>query len=310
MSQPVDNPFGLRLDGESVIKKAPLVIVYGPPKLGKSEDAAISFSDAMWMCSDAKVLRAYATWYHQTDDKGRRIHEEYIRQHKLRDPEVPWEKGGMARISIPEYKSNMRDRTGALFNLYSFIQDKYAPAVEKGAWPTRGLVLDEASEFVRRGLKEIEEDPDCVASNGNTDSFEVHRRFSNFMAFLAQVCSATKQPVILLANEKAPSYNERKNHRDFGKLKYKGGPDFQRGGIARTMCHAADVIVHRTLIETAQEDTLRDKDNEKANNVSFRAEYITTPSETWERGVRDVRVQPRFGLSLREFLTECGFVLS
>lgn len=307
-SQEPDPIFGIRMASKSVLKAAPLVIVYGAPKLGKTLDAAISFSDAFWLTSDPKVLRAYASWFHEKDEHGKRKNAEAIETWKLRDPELPWQQGGMARISMAEYMPNMISRVPTWSELRRFIQTVYAPALEAKKWPTRGLVIDEASEFFRRARLEIDESEFVLSKNGNIDGFKANQLATDFMMYLAQMANSTGYPVIMLAGEKAPKWHEKGEHA--GKLQYRGGPDIGTGNQIRKICHCADVIIHRVIIEQGKESDLRDKDSEKAEQAgTSRVEYVISQSDTWERGARDVRAHPRFGLRLREFLTECEFAL-
>lgn len=303
-----DPIFGIRMGTKSVLKAAPLVIVYGAPKLGKTLDAAISFSDAFWLTSDPKVLRAYASWFHEKGPDGKRKNAEAIETWKLRDPELAWQQGGMARVSMAEYLPDMTSRIPTWSELRRFVQAVYAPALSAKKWPTRGLVIDEASEFFRRARIEIDESEFVLSKNGNIDGFKANTLATDFMMYMAQMANSTGFPVIMLAGEKAPKWHEKGE--SAGKLQYRGGPDIGTGNQIRKICHCADVIIHRVIIEQGKEADIRDKDAEKAEAAgTARVEYVISQSDTWERGARDVRAHPRFGLRLREFLTECEFAL-
>lgn len=299
----MSDTFGLTLASSSILQRAPLIFIYGAPKTGKSFDAALAFNEAFWLCSDPKVLRAYASWYHEVDPKtGKRVNEDAIQAKKLRDPEKDWDKGGMARVVINEYQADMKTRIAAGYNIRKFIEDHFAPAASSGKWPTHGLVIDEMTAFVNRILVEEEANPQNKARSGEVDQFAVYDKVTQLVLWLSQIANATNQPVIMMWNEKVPKYNERKNHREFGQLQYKGGPDAGVGKLPRTLCHLADAILHRVIIEGAAEYDLRSKDAGVANGKVTRVEYLTSPSETWERGIRDTRVSPRPGSDLLEVL--------
>lgn len=310
------NTLGLSFDAENPLEKVPLLVVYGEQKVGKTTALAQAFSNALWLTSDETILRPYASWY--------RDNEALAKQQNMKDPRIPYERGGMARKTIPALKDDGETPYDNWLVLNQVIA-RYLRSVQAGSCPFSGLVLDEFTQFSARvwgdmlRAKEDRNDPRFKTKFGAPDHFGPPRAAIEWHEWICAIPRA--KPGIpskflgLVCHPEDPAPEEQ----------MKGGPKCATKKARRIIVHRADAILRFfwDKIDTGDNDlgfSPTDAPNGKnGKSQLFEGETSTTdglvrriqtgPDPEWESGIRDFGVAATYKLDLRALLESAGFVL-
>jgi len=329
----------------NILEGAPLLVVYGPPKAGKSTDVAIALNNCLFFTHDNQVLRPYASYYKWLQQKfpGK------IEELGLRDPAADWQQDGLAIKEFPQFIANaegQRVRQNTFDAFRRWLETKYCPAMKKGLWPFGGLVCDEWSTFLMRifddmGRKYYRESVKYGEKQRTPDHFTIAPKLKEFHTELAQIAQYTGAPLTLISHERVPVYNteedaKRNSTVEVGTLKYPGGPEVPHGKLINQICAAAGLVLRlrvtdRTVSAGADALDLGSSAADKAkaeaaaklaaeeaanvvpwspdaaNGSTLDRSYVTEVSEEWVGGVRDFRINPREKLDLRSILQRCEF---
>ena len=310
----IHDNFGL--DTEELLEVAPLVMLYGPPKVGKTTSAMQAFNDALYIGSSPTGLRGYASWYdYKLATEGPDAVAYY------RAPRGAWHEGGIARRTLTEYLDDGVTLSDNWTWFRLFFETKYIPNVTLSPdhpdhWPFRGVIIDEFSTFLRRILVNMQDSDDFKVDKGGRkiiNNFAIYPALKKFVAWLAQVVRVTKLPVVLICHEQPPKYDEEKGSRTFGQLKYKGGPNMPIGALIEQVCAECDVIL-RAMLEEPKLDLMGDGSSTNGGPTAAPGEplirkFITLPSPEWVGGMRASGVLPEENLNLLSLLERVGFKL-
>jgi len=331
----------------NILEGAPLLVVYGPPKAGKSTDVAIALNNCLFFTHDNQVLRPYASYYRwlQKEWPGK------IEELGLRSPFIDWRQGGMAIKEFPQFAPNehgVRVRLNTFDAFRKWLEEKYCPAMKKGLWPFAGLVCDEWSTFLNRifddmGRKYYRESLKYNEKQRTPDHFTIAPKLKEFHTELAQIAQYTEVPLTLISHERVPAYYtaedlKRDSSHEVGELKYPGGPEVPHGKLINQICAAAGLVLRLRVTDlsaaeragagaldlgASAEDAAKAEAAAKAaaeeaaaivpwspdaaNGSTLKRSYVTEISEEWVGGVRDFRISPREKLDLRSILLRCEF---
>lgn len=344
MSEFGDIDPGLKVS--NILAGAPFMIVYGPPKAGKSTDVALALNNCLFFTHDDQVLRPYASYYRWLETNF----PDKIHELQLRHPSKPWAEGGMAIKEFAQFTAGAdftRIRQNTADAIRSWLETKYCPEMKKGNWPFAGLVFDEWSTFCLRifddmGRKYFRETSRYGEVSRSPDHFTISPKLKEFHTELAQIAQYTGAPLTLVSHERTPSYYDPKF--DAGKnpdeIKYQGGPAFPHGALISQCCAAASLVLRLKVTDAAEEakgkgaldlapppaaipgipgvvapaapavEVAPKSDPwspDAANGSKLIREYITEVSEEWIGGIRDFRINSREKLDLRGVLLRSEF---
>ena len=324
----------------NILSGAPLIVVYGPPKAGKSTDVALALNNCLFFTHDDQVLRPYVSYYRwlQANFPAK------VKELQLRDPFKDWTEGGLAIKEFAQFAPNadgVRVRLNTYDAMRKWLEEKYCPAMKKQLWPFAGLVCDEWSTFLNRifddmGRKYYREEHRYGETQRKADHFTIAPKLKEFHTELAQIAQYTASPFTLISHERSPTYYtaedlKRDSSHDIGDLKYPGGPEVPHGKLINQICAAAGLVLRLRVEEVGASNTggvdLGSKSDDKktaaaveeyaktiepwspdaANGSTLRRSYVTEISEEWVGGVRDFRISPRERLNLSSILRRCEF---
>lgn len=310
------NPLGLSLDVGNPSEKMSFIVIYGEPKIGKSVETAKVLSHCLWLCAEPSVLAFYASWYGN--------HEKEARAKGMRDPRLPWEQGGMARKTIPEFLAD-GVTPYPTYDTLNVILTRYLTSVQNGTCPYDGLVLDEYNVFADRVWNDMLRI--CVNPNDRRFKTKVGKapdkyappreviNWANWLCSIARVANGTKK-LALVCHPVDPNLEDG----------VKGGPKGPTAKSRKAILKSADAIVrfYKTKVRANENDIddlgLSD-DNEEKKVVELPDEFpgevidsdgyavrIQTQSDDlWEAGIRADGIPSRVKSDLRGLLVDSGF---
>lgn len=267
-----DTVLDMVLDDDDILERPPAMIVYGRPGSGKSTAVAQSFQNMFWIQSSPTVLRPYKSWLRDNVDLAVKQGQSFP----------------SGRKTVPEYQEDgitPRDVRPVL----EAIVSRYAASVQAGTCTYAGIVFDEYNEHMRRVFDSLKRDPKF---KGNPfGAINELKRWNKWLCALTQVI---KQPIIFIAHERSPSYDQQDGSPTRGKLEYRGGPAFPIGTEIEAMVAAADICVRIDLRASAQ---------------GIKRFLLTEPHPLWECKFRDFAISAEEEFDLRKLLLKAGYVL-
>lgn len=309
------NPLGLVLDTDDPSKKKSLVVVYGEPKIGKTTEVAKVISNALWLCAEPAILAPYASWFEQNTVEAK--------AKGMRDPRLPWEAGGMARKTLPEYQPDGVTPYPTYDTLTTILQ-RYVALVNSGSCPYSGVVLDEYNVLASRVWNDMlricvdPKDRRFKTKLGNKpDKFAPPREIINWVNWVASIARAgngTKK-MFMVCHPVDPNIEDG----------VKGGPAGPTAKSRHALLKSADAIIRfykeKVQASEGEVDDLGLGGDEAKSTVEtppqFEGEFIdeagfarrmqTEADDLWEAGIRVFGAHPRTKLDLRELLIQAGF---
>lgn len=286
------NSLGLPVNDQSVLAVPPSLVIYGPPGVGKSQEVGRAFQDALFITSSPTVLRGLETLKLARPDLVARLPDTFtIPEYQLD------EKGNMVQF----------DNLGAVEALLT----RFGASVRAGKCEYSGLVFDEWSTFGDRIWKEMQADTQkrYRTSTGRVDYFRVIDAFKALHRRLCQLPRVTGKMLTLICHWAEPKFDEEENSPTKGTLKYPGGPKMPIGTLITPVCAEADAVLQMVVGRPSAAAVLEGN----ANGNAVQRKFLTQPSETWYRKVRDFRAAPEEvldiekGHGLREILARLGY---
>lgn len=313
------NPLGLVLDTDIPSEKKSIIVVYGETKVGKTTEIAKILSSALWICAEPAILAPYQDWYELNTAEARAA--------GMRDPRLPWEAGGMARKTLPEYQPD-GVTPFPTYDTLTLILKRYVAAVNAGTCPYSGIVLDEYNVLANRVWNDMLRicvnmgDPRFKARvSKKPDKYAPPREIINWVNWVCSIGRAggglKKFAAVCHPVEPKPEDG------------LKGGPAGPTAKSRYALLKSADAIIrfYKEKVRTSEDevddlglggdDGAAKKKIEQAALPQFAGEEIddegytrrlqTEASDLWEAGIRSFKVPGRAKLDLRGLLLDAGF---
>lgn len=253
---------GITLDTANMLEAPPCWLIYGVSGLGKTTQAAIAFHDALWLVTNRQVLRPYASWVRAnwalTVKQNMRTP---VKPNDKFDPKRPdgptnrrWvarlpHEGGMFLKVLPsEFRDDGKTRQDPRPFVDLFLE-KWRTVSKANINPYKGVIFDEASEFLWRiGMAE-ERDPEN-AKNKFAKVVKTKEWCYRIMGNLRD----SERMGGFLCHELQPRYNEsgQDDSPTKNQLIQYGGPDVPISTLIHDVVALWDIILRVKLTSTGK----------------------------------------------------------
>lgn len=244
---------GIFTETATPLRKYPSIVLYSGSGCGKSTELAVAFQDALFIKTAVTVTRPYYSWLRELDRATYdRVRHDWTVANAAHSAHIEFENSadmeGLKAVSaITGYKYKLEEQTLPSnvnnWATLTAIKDQLCAAIDMGhTLPICGIVIDEATEVLRRVFIEMQQSGSFKGRKGGTDLWAVQ---DGLEAWWLQMTEAFRDHGLLLASvcqEAPPSFEEGTTI-----IKYRGGPATPFGRLRATMCSAADLSLRITL---------------------------------------------------------------
>lgn len=231
----------------------PAIGLYGPSGAGKTNEAAIAASRAVWVTSKPTVLRAYIDWCSRFP--------ELVRELKLNvhEQDRPFEAGGMTVLHLPEKTPDGRifDTLGAL----RALGQGFRSAIAAGFFPWIGVWYDEFDVLLDRVYLQCQHPEVFPWASRFLDKNLRFNPWGEVVLFMQEViremasfANDGHRLVGFCGAETPPRYLDKldmKRGLSIGDLKAAGGPKTPHPDCSKQLVYDFDVVLRITLEEKA-----------------------------------------------------------
>lgn len=238
-AQHVMSPIGIPVDAQLPSAMAPVIVLYGPPGVGKTREAADAFPNNLYVQSQSDILR---------------FAEQFSAQYPKLQPYIPQHRATLDERTVQQFYG------GSFMNALNVVVAAFVRAAQAGNCPYDGITFDEWNTFCKRVYAEMEymERVRAAAENRKVNVFNAMRTFTEWHQSMLAIGRLTGLSVCFVSHPQYPRYYDEAGDPRYGKLKTPGGPRMPQGVGAQLneLCQEASAVIEMDVRPAGQKGNI------------------------------------------------------